>query len=204
MLHLNILARRVALVLLTLATGLTLAPPATAGEYRAFACRLPTGQFIPLGDWTMEHSAVGPGTDLCTSQGYVQAQLGPAQTGVGYFSGIGITMPTGLKATSIRVDRWVRTAAPDNPDTDAGPAYHLRWGASGRWFGSGTKAEEPCETGPPAVASAGRGTSPPSPNVAVRLPRRRGVRRVRGRVPSARSSGGACTVSPRAAGRGFA
>lgn len=141
-----LLALRRAFIPLTLAlaAGLPLAPAAQAGEYRVFACRTPTGIGIPLGDWVMERNEVGPGVNLCAEQGFAYFIVGPPQTGVGYWSGVGITLPEGITATSLRGNRWARMHPGAAGDIGATPTYQLRWGRASRWFEPGTNVLDEC------------------------------------------------------------
>lgn len=137
--------RGVLLAALSLASALSLAPTAFAGDYQVFTCRDGLNRSLPLADWKPEGNVIPVGEDYCGTQGYFYATLGKEQSGVDWWTGIGVTLPDGLKAMSLGAHRWARVDAPDVSDSNAAPAYSLRWGSGARWFEGGTKAVETCD-----------------------------------------------------------
>ncbi|MDQ8047200.1 MAG: hypothetical protein AAGC46_18340 [Solirubrobacteraceae bacterium] len=139
-------SRIVAIIITTLVLVGAGASPALAGSYHYVACELPNGAPVPSGDWATEYGVIGPGVDYCTQQGYAYFELGPAQTGTTSWTGLGITMPngSGLRATAIAANRWVRTNAGDSDDYAATPTYQVRYGVDHRWFENGTTPLDTC------------------------------------------------------------
>ncbi|MDO9352132.1 MAG: hypothetical protein Q7T55_00465 [Solirubrobacteraceae bacterium] len=176
--RLSTLRRRAAalttLLLAVTAGTLTTAPTASAGEFRVFACQLANGAPIGLGDWTMANNIIGNGANECASQGLAYFQLGPPQTGTTSWSGVGVSIPDGLVATSIRANRWVRMNYGDGADHSATPAYQLRYSPTGtpgnQWFGGDTAFRDQCRFIDNCLTRAWDDPSSPAAFVATDLP----------------------------------
>ncbi|MDO9355848.1 MAG: hypothetical protein Q7T55_19275 [Solirubrobacteraceae bacterium] len=103
---------------------------------------------MPLADWVAEANFVAAETsDNCGTQGYFYTTLGASQLAVGWRTGLGLTLPDGLKATSLRTKRLARNDASISGDTNASPSYSLRYSSGARWYEAGVQEAESCVLG---------------------------------------------------------